>query len=134
MRRIVVASTGYLREHGEPSTPEAVAAHATIQFGAVPDWRFVEDGSRTAHHGHAPFCHQQRRCGDPVCRAGRGTDAGDGVSGGRFDQGRPAQDRTGAFEQPALPIHIVYPTSRLLSAKVRAFIDLVVETSDWHFG
>ena len=28
-----------------------------------------------------------------------------------------------SFEQPALPIHIVYPTSRLLSAKVRAFID-----------
>jgi DNA-binding transcriptional LysR family regulator len=38
------------------------------------------------------------------------------------------------FEQPALPIHIVYPTSRLLSAKVRAFIDLVVETTDWKFG
>jgi DNA-binding transcriptional LysR family regulator len=38
------------------------------------------------------------------------------------------------FEQPALPIHIVYPTSRLLSAKVRAFIDLVTETADWHFG
>jgi DNA-binding transcriptional LysR family regulator len=35
------------------------------------------------------------------------------------------------FERPALPIHIVYPTSRLLSAKVRAFIDLVVETADW---
>ena len=31
------------------------------------------------------------------------------------------------YEQPALPIHIVYPTSRLLSAKVRAFVDLVVE-------
>jgi hypothetical protein len=28
----------------------------------------------------------------------------------------------------------VYPTSRLLSAKVRAFVDLVVESSDWHFG
>ena len=38
------------------------------------------------------------------------------------------------FEQPALPIHIVYPTSRLLSAKVRTFIDLVTETADWHFG
>src|SRR5579863_776540 len=44
MRRIVVASTGYLREHGDPGTPEAVVAHATIQFGAVPDWRFVRDG------------------------------------------------------------------------------------------
>ena len=38
------------------------------------------------------------------------------------------------FELPALPIHIVYPTSRLLSAKVRAFIDLVTETTDWRFG
>src|SRR2546429_9689166 len=38
------------------------------------------------------------------------------------------------FEQPPLPIHIVYPTSRLLSAKVRTFIDLVTEISDWHFG
>ena len=38
------------------------------------------------------------------------------------------------FEQPPVPIHIVYPTSRLLSAKVRAFIDLVIEISDWHFG
>ena len=38
------------------------------------------------------------------------------------------------FEQPALPIHIVYPTSRLLSSKVRTFIDLVTDISDWHFG
>ena len=38
------------------------------------------------------------------------------------------------YEQPALPIHIVYPTSRLLSAKVRAFIDLVVERAEWRFG
>jgi DNA-binding transcriptional LysR family regulator len=38
------------------------------------------------------------------------------------------------FELPALPIHIVYPTSRLLSAKVRTFIDLVIEMTDWHFG
>jgi DNA-binding transcriptional LysR family regulator len=38
------------------------------------------------------------------------------------------------FEQPPLPIHIVYPTSRLLSAKVRTFIDLVTDITDWHFG
>jgi DNA-binding transcriptional LysR family regulator len=38
------------------------------------------------------------------------------------------------FEQPPLPIHVVYPTSRLLSAKVRTFVDLVIEISDWHFG
>ena len=38
------------------------------------------------------------------------------------------------FELPPQPINIVYPTSRLLSAKVRTFIDLAVETADWKFG
>ena len=38
------------------------------------------------------------------------------------------------FEVSPLPIHIVYPTSRLLSAKVRTFIDLVTETADWNFS
>ena len=33
------------------------------------------------------------------------------------------------FEPPPLPIHVVYPTSRLLSAKVRTFIDLLVQHS-----
>ena len=32
------------------------------------------------------------------------------------------------YEVPPLPIAIVYPTSRLLSAKVRAFVDLAAET------
>src|ERR1700722_4957616 len=47
MRRIVVASLGYLKQRGEPKTPGAIASHATIQFGAMtapPDWRFVEGG------------------------------------------------------------------------------------------
>jgi DNA-binding transcriptional LysR family regulator len=39
-----------------------------------------------------------------------------------------------AFEPPLLPIHLVYPTSRLLSAKVRAFVDLVLHDCDWHFA
>ena len=54
--------------------------------------------------------------------------AADAIRGGRL------QIVLEKFEQPPLPIHIVYPTSRLLSAKVRTFIDLVTEISDWHFG
>src|SRR6267143_3469539 len=48
MRRIVVASSAYLKRRGEPKTPEAIASHATIQFGAMtasPDWRYVDDSS-----------------------------------------------------------------------------------------
>src|ERR1700761_6060895 len=46
MRRIVVASPAYLKARGEPKTPEAIASHDTIQFGAsagVADWRFLDD-------------------------------------------------------------------------------------------
>jgi hypothetical protein len=32
-----------------------------------------------------------------------------------------------------LPIQVVFPSTRLLSAKVRAFVDLIVETCDWRF-
>src|SRR5947199_9728774 len=35
MRRIVVASSAYLKRHGEPGTPHAIASHQTIQFGAA---------------------------------------------------------------------------------------------------
>jgi DNA-binding transcriptional LysR family regulator len=38
------------------------------------------------------------------------------------------------FERPALPIQFVYPASRLLSAKVRTFVDLALATCRWEFG
>jgi DNA-binding transcriptional LysR family regulator len=37
------------------------------------------------------------------------------------------------FEPPPLPIHFVYPSSRLLSAKVRTFVELAAATCDWRF-
>jgi DNA-binding transcriptional LysR family regulator len=134
MRRIVVASTGYLREQGEPSTPEAVVAHATIQFGAVSDWRFVRDGRELRITGTPRFVTNSADAAIQYAEQGGGLtrvmayQAADSLRAGRL------RIVLAPFEQPALPIHIVYPTSRLLSAKVRAFIDLVVETSDWHFG
>src|SRR6201996_2712951 len=48
MRRITVASPGYLKSHGEPRRPQDIAAHDTIQFGAPgrsTEWRFAEGGS-----------------------------------------------------------------------------------------
>jgi DNA-binding transcriptional LysR family regulator len=137
MRRIVVASKAYLKARGEPAAPRELASHDTIQFGAaaVPaEWRFVEDGSETriattprffTNSADAAIQYAEQDGGLTRVLAYQAADA----------------IRRGAlkvvlreFEQPPLPIHIVYPTSRLLSAKVRAFIDLVTETTDWHFG
>ena len=137
MRRIVVASSGYLKRHGEPRTPRAIASHQTIQFGATaapPDWHFVEDGSEirvactprlTTNSADAAI--QYAAQGGGLTRV-LAYQAADAIRGGRL------RIVLQEFEEPPLPIHIVYPTSRLLSAKVRTFVDLVTKISDWHFG
>jgi DNA-binding transcriptional LysR family regulator len=126
MRRVVVASPTYLKARGEPKTPGSVATHDTIQFGATtasPDWRFVEDGSEV-RVAHAP-----RFITNSADAAIQYAEAGGGLTRVMFYQAAAALTAA----RP-LPIHLVYPTSRLLSAKVRAFIDLVIETADWRFG
>src|SRR5690349_10421465 len=137
MRRIVVASPGYLKLRGEPVTPAAIASHESIQFGAAtvaPDWRFVGDGHEVrvtcaprlvTNSADAAIQYAERDGGLTRVLAYQAAEA---IKAGRL---RIVLAR---FEPPPLPIHVVYPTSRLLSAKVRAFIDLVTETSDWHFG
>jgi len=137
MRRIVVASNQYLKRRGEPKTPQAIASHDTIQFGATaapPDWRFVEDGRDVGIVCTPRFTTNVADAAIQYAVQGGGLtrvlayQAADAIKAGRL------RVVLAKFEPPPLPIHIVYPTSRLLSAKVRAFIDLVVETSDWHFG
>jgi DNA-binding transcriptional LysR family regulator len=137
MRRIVVASKAYLKQRGEPMTPEAIASHATIQFGAStapPDWRFVEDGREVRVTCTPRFTTNSADAAIQYAEQGGGLTRVLAYQAAAAIKGRRLQIVLAKFEQPALPVHIVYPTSRLLSAKVRTFIDLVVETSDWHFG
>jgi DNA-binding transcriptional LysR family regulator len=134
MPRIVVASPAYLKARGEPKTPDAITPHDTIQFGATPEWRFARDGREfrvtctprfITNSADAAIQHAEQGGGLAEVMAYQAADA---IKGGRL------RVVLAKFQQPALPIHIVYPTSRLLSAKVRTFIDLVIETSAWQFG
>jgi DNA-binding transcriptional LysR family regulator len=137
MRRITVASPDYLARRGEPATPAEIAAHDTIQFGTVAapsEWRFLE-GDTEIRVPHAPrfitniadaaIWHAEHGGGLTNVLAYQAADA---IAGERL------RIVLAGFEQAPMPIHIVYPTSRLLSAKVRTFIDLATETTNWHFG
>ena len=137
MRRIVVASPAYLKVRGEPKRPEEIRVHDTIQFGATSasaDWRFV-DGAREFRVDCVPrlltnsadAAVQYAASGGGLTRV-LAYQAADAIKRGRL---RTVLE---SFELPRMPINIVYPTSRLLSAKVRAFIDLAVESADWRFG
>jgi DNA-binding transcriptional LysR family regulator len=137
MRRIVVASPAYLAAHGTPKTPQALASHDTIQFGGLsvaPEWRFVDSRREirvalaprfTTNVADAAIWHAEQDGGLTRVLAYQAADA---LAAGRL------KVVLKKFEPPPLPIHIVYPTSRLLSAKVRSFVDLVVEQTEWRFG
>jgi DNA-binding transcriptional LysR family regulator len=137
MRRIVVASKDYLKRRGEPGTPAEIAAHDTIQFGALStasDWHFVADGREVrvactprfiTNSADAAIWHAEQGGGLTRVLAYQAAEA---IKAGRL------KIVLATFEPPPLPIHVVYPTSRLLSAKVRTFVDLVIEISDWKFG
>ena len=137
MRRMVVASPDYLAAHGEPHHPSEIAAHRTVHFGALsaaPDWRFVEDGREvrvacaprfTTNSADAAIYHAEQGGGLTRVLAYQ---AAEGLAGGRL------KAVLVDYEIAPLPIHLVYPTSRLLSAKVRAFVDLVLHDCDWHFA
>ena len=136
VRRIVVASPGYLDKHGEPESPEAVMYHQTIQFSALSasGWRFLKDGHELRI---APTPRLITNSSDAATQYAvqdggltrvLAYQAADEIKDGRL------KVVLKKFEERPLPIHVVYPTSRLLSAKVRTFIDLVLEISNWDFA
>jgi DNA-binding transcriptional LysR family regulator len=135
-RRVVVASPAYLARHKKPRSPEDLARHTLLQCTGVhptPEWRFTHDDheSRIAFEpryitssADAAIEHAERGGGLTMVLAYQIVEA---VRAGRL------KIVLASFEPPPLPIHIVYPTTRLLSAKARAFIDLVTATCDWQF-
>jgi DNA-binding transcriptional LysR family regulator len=137
MRRIMVASPAYLKQRGEPDTLEAIASHDTIQFAAAmvaPEWRLVGEGHEVRLSITPRFVTNSSDAAIQYAAQGGGLtrvlayQAAEAIKAGHL------KIVLAKFEPPPLPIHLVYPTSRLLSAKVRAFIDLVAEIDAWHFG
>jgi DNA-binding transcriptional LysR family regulator len=136
-RRVVVASPEYLARHKKLRTPADLASHDVIQFTSLsptPEWRFSGEDGRPAAVGFAPrlitnsaevaLGHAEGGGGLAMVLAYQAVES---VRAGRLAV------VLAKLEPPPLPIHLVYPTTRLLSAKVRAFVDLAVETRDWQF-
>ncbi len=137
MRRIVVASAGYLKRRGEPKRPADLISHDTIQFGAMtatPDWRFVENGQEIRITPTPRFTSNSSDSAIQFAEQDGGLTRVMAYQAAESLKAKRVRIVLAAFEQPPVPIHIVYPTSRLLSAKVRTFIDLVTEITDWHFS
>ena len=138
-RRALVASPAYLAAHdGPPARPEGLAGHRLIAFEATTAggvWSFQSPEGRPFEVPIAS--HFSTNSGDAAIDHAL---AGGGITAALCYQ-VDIPVRTGAlvevlrdFAPPPAPIQAVFPTSRLLSAKVRAFLDLAeAAAKDWKF-
>lgn len=126
VRRVLVASPGYLEQYGRPLVPPDLKEHRFIGFtGLMPlrEWRY-HDGARLVSFPLAP-AFEVNDALTAIEAAEQGHGIAPALSYMVQDQIRDrrlvevlADDR-----QPELPVNLVYPHSRLVAPKVRAFID-----------
>ena len=126
VRRVLVASPGYVAKRGQPEAPADLKLHSIIAFtGLMPnrEWRFV-DRRGPNHVSFTP----RLEINDAVAAIGA-VEMGDGITialsymvAQQIREGRlvPVLDQ---FSPPPAPVHIVYPQGRLVTPKVRAFVD-----------
>lgn len=126
VRRVLVASPKYLARRGTPAAPADLKLHSVIAFtGLMPtrEWRFV--------NGQKPGAVSLRPSLE-INDAGAAIDAAEEQHGVTIALSYMVSDkiRKGrltsvleAFAPPPEPVHLVYPQSRIVASKVRAFVD-----------
>jgi DNA-binding transcriptional LysR family regulator len=135
-RRVLVGAPGYLKARGGPRHPEDLAAHRLISctgLTAARRWRF-EDRGKACEIDVAP-AYVTNSTDAAIWHAAHGGGLTLALSYQVAGQVKAKTLRIvlADYEPPPLPIQFVYSTSRLLSVKVRALIDLAVATCDWSF-
>jgi DNA-binding transcriptional LysR family regulator len=130
-RILCCASPSYLERHGEPREPEELATHACMTYEYLPNrsvWSFRDPrGFERSVRITGPVHANNGRFLESLAAEGAGISREpDFIVGPDVRAGRLKPILTD-FEPPPLPIYVVYPSRRHLSAKVRAFADFLVE-------
>ena len=129
-RLVPVASPGYWARHGKPALPEDLRRHNcliyTLQAGS--DWRFV--GADGAEH-HVTVGGSISASNGDVLRAAALDGVGvallpDFIAGPDVRRG-DLVEALPSYRPPVLGVHAVYPPTRHVPAKLRAFIDFLGE-------
>jgi DNA-binding transcriptional LysR family regulator len=129
-RRVLVAAAGYLRAHSAPKDPRDLTKHTCLilKLGAhAEDWTLVDKSARHTVRVDGPLRSNHALAVRAACVSGLGIallprfSIIDEVASGRLVHVLP---RWSTAEQG---IYAVYPSHRLIPAKVRAFVDFLEE-------
>lgn len=130
VRRVVVASPGYLAQHGAPKTPAELTRHDTV-FGSARsealEWRFGAPGRGAVVRLSPRLLVNEVEAQLIAVRSGRGIarvlsyQVADDLAAGTLVRLLPA------FEPPPLPVQLVAPGGSHMAPKIRAFLDYAAD-------
>jgi LysR family transcriptional regulator for bpeEF and oprC len=134
---VTCATPGYLQRFGRPAHPNDLLRHRCVNYfssrtGKIFDWDFTRDGERVQVALPGLIAVNDTNSYTAAGLAGLGI-----VQMPNFLMEPMIKD--GRFEiilddwiSDALPVHVVYPQNRHLSAKVRVFVEWIAELFSNH--
>lgn len=129
--RILCASPSYIAQYGEPSSPEDLNHHRCITLMGIDNWEFNSASKPIAIKVKGPLRTDNGEAVRDACINGMGITINSKWSAYHaLNSGQLVQVLKNFPLNSNSAIWAVYPSSRLLAPKVRAFIDYFTE----HFG
>ena len=133
MALVTVAAPSYIEKHGTPQHPQELEdAHTTVNYFSARTGRlfphlFEKDGQSLEVSGRYKVAVNESNAHIASVLAGLGVSqavrfaAAPHIASGELVEVLPGWTR------PPIPLHVVYPPNRHLSAKVRAFVEWAAE-------
>jgi DNA-binding transcriptional LysR family regulator len=126
VRRVVCASPSLLRRSGTPSHPRELADAPCVHFQGLsiaPVWNFVADRKSVSVAIDGPFASNQAAVAVEACAEGLGFGRFLSYQVESLVQQKKLRVVLEEFEPPPIPIHVVFAHARLMTPRIRAFVD-----------
>jgi len=130
VRQVVFAAPEYIEKHGLPTHPENLKDHALIQSVAAAGshaWDFQISGARSSVHVKPRVQMNTNDAAIEMALRGWGLSRALSYQVSPFIEAGQLKPVLEEFELPSMPIHVVHQEGRMVSGKVRAFVDFMVE-------
>ncbi len=130
VRQVVFAAPEYIKKHGLPMQPEDLKDHTLIQSvaaGGSHAWDFQINGARTSVHVKPRVQMNTNDAAIEMAQRGWGLSRVLSYQISPFIEAGRLKPVLEEFELPSMPIHVVHQEGRMVSGKVRAFVDFMVE-------
>ncbi len=130
VRRVLCAAPAYIARHGRPSRPEDLAEHRLLHSLAINpslQWRFLESGRTVAVRIAPRIRLNTNDAAIRLARDGWGITWVMSYQAAEYLSDGSLVPLLEEFELPPIPIHLLHHEGRLVSAKIRAFVDFLAE-------